>query len=69
MLYLTCRCEHLRFRIILHSGIEPEDPTQIVSFASCSEVLDMFTKFSALQELSSLHYEGVVSSIGFDCNW
>ena len=39
-------------------------------FAGYSEVLDTFTKFSALQELSSsLHYEGVVSSIGFDRDW
>lgn len=60
----------LQIILTLHSGIEPKDPTQIVPFTSYSEVLDKFTKFSVLQELSSsLHYEGVVTSIGFDRDW
>ena len=77
----TCRCmctdTAFRFSEViivirsLHSGIDqPKEPAQIAPFASYSEVLDKFTKFSALQELPSfLKYEGTVTSTGFDRDW
>ena len=54
----------------LHGIDQPMELAQIAPFASYSEVLDKFTKFSALQELPSfLKYEGIVTSIGFDRDW
>ena len=50
-----------------YADSEPKESTPLMDY---SEILDKFTKFSGFRELSSsLHYEGVVSSIKFDRDW